>query len=135
MRSMKGLLMRSNLERQFDKQIAARLGHRMGYELVTVEYTKTYTPDFIGTKNLALQKAGKPYYVIEVKGRFWREDAAKLLAVKRDNPLMQIVLVFQHPDRRIGERKFLTYRAWAKKNHFLAYGIDEISQIPKEALA
>src|SRR5574338_1264817 len=113
--------MRSNLERLF-----ARQNPNLGYELIKVKYCSEYTPDFISPRNLQNYLEGKPYYAIEVKGKFWREDSSKLLKVVTQNPNLKLVIVFQNPEAKVSARKFLTYRKWALKHGIIALGINEL---------
>lgn len=84
------------------------------YETERVAYVlaRHYIPDFILHTPL-----GKIY--VECKGYLRPEDRSKLLAVKRQNPRIDLRILFYE------ERK--TQTTWAKKNGF-KYAIGEIPQ-------
>ncbi len=85
------------------------------YESEKIAYVlaRHYIPDFIiDTRN------GKVY--VETKGHLRREDKAKLIAVKRQHPEMDLRILFYAPNK--------TNSKWAEKNGFrYAFG-----DIPKE---
>jgi hypothetical protein len=86
------------------------LGVDYKYESEKVKYTleRTYTPDFL-LPNGAL---------LEIKGYLSSEDRRKMLAVKRDNPSLDIRFVFQSPYNKIYKGSKTTYAQWAEKNGF-----------------
>lgn len=99
--------------RQFQKAISFAIG----YETLSFNYTlsRRYTPDFTIT-----WPSGRTAY-IEVKGYLRPEDRAKLLAVKRDNPEIDLRIVFGR-DNPIRKGAKLTYSQWAEK-HNIPYSI------------
>lgn len=97
---------------------------RIRYEGIKFSYTlrRNYVPDI----EVSLPGGGKRY--IEVKGYLRPEDRAKMIAVKRDNPEIDIRFLFAK-DNKITRSK-LRYSDWAKK-----YGFEyAIGEVPKEWL-
>lgn len=90
-----------------------KIGADYMYEGEAIEYTmpKKYIPDFI----LHLPNGSKRY--LEVKGWFRFEDMYKMKAVKRDNPSLDIRLVFAH-DGKVSSKSDMRYSDWAVKNGF-----------------
>lgn len=95
---------RNQLEARFQQQHP-----QLEYETIKLTYTLdcTYTPDFI-------DRDGKT--IFETKGLFDAADRRKLLAVKKQHPDWHIVMVFQHPHRRISKTSKTTYAHWCDKN-------------------
>jgi hypothetical protein len=81
------------------------------YETEKVKYKveHTYTPDFILANGIWL----------EAKGYFTGKDRSKMLAVKKQNPEVDIRLVFQAPYNYLSKRSKTTYAKWADKHGFL----------------
>lgn len=75
-----------------------------------LEYTKVYRPDFS-----FFTKSGKLIY-IEVKGYMNGATRAKMKAVKRDNPDVDIRFLFQKPGNKVGKK--MTYATWADRYGF-----------------
>lgn len=98
--------------------------YEIEYETESLKYTvdKTYVPDFI----LTFPDGHKIY--IEYKGYLRRDDERKLVAIKRQHPLLDLRIVFQKNNRMTG-RKF-RYSEWADK-HGIPYAI---GQVPEEWL-
>ncbi len=96
---------------------------KMEYESEQLPYTlhRKYNPDFI----IKLKDGRKIY--IEVKGYLRSDDRAKLLAVKRDNPDIDLRIVFQK-NNKLNKRSRTYYSDWAER-HDLPFAIGEI---PKE---
>lgn len=99
---------------KFEGKVAAALseaGVDWEYEPTRFLYTITrrYTPDFY-------LPAVSVY--VEVKGYFTSEDRSKLLQVKRDNPDIDLRLVFQQPNNRLNKRSKTTYAEWADQHEF-----------------
>lgn len=108
------------LRNQFEKKIHSQLKRAkvfFKYESEKVAYVlaRHYIPDFVvDTPN------GRIY--IETKGHLRREDKAKLIAVKRQHPEMDLRLLFYAPNK--------TNSKWAVKNGFkFAFG-----NVPEEWL-
>ena len=65
-----------------------------------------YTPDFCLVNGVYL----------ETKGQFTPEDRRKILAVKKDNPDVDVRMVFQAPYNKIDKRSKTTYAKWCEKH-------------------
>ena len=81
------------------------------YESTTIPYTLQckYKPDFILVNGIHL----------EVKGYFTPKDRRKMLAVKEQNPDLDIRFVFCNPHQKISKKSKTSYAQWAEKNGFL----------------
>jgi hypothetical protein len=86
------------------------LGVSFEYESTRAPYIiqHFYTPDFILPNGIWL----------EAKGYFRPNDRSKLLAVKKDNPDLDIRLVFQAPYNKLSKASKTTYAGWADKKGF-----------------
>ena len=84
------------------------LGVSFEYESEKLGYTieHTYTPDFVLPN----------YTYLEAKGYWDPADRRKILAVKRDNPGIDIRMVFQSPYNTISKRSKTTYAKWCEKH-------------------
>lgn len=90
-----------------------KIGALYEYEGESIEYVmpKKYIPDFIIEK-----KDGSKLY-LEVKGWYRFEDMFKMKAVKRDNPGLDIRMVFAH-DGKVSSKSDMRYSDWCDKNGF-----------------
>ena len=98
---------RSNLEKN-SADLLEGLGVAFMYESEKLSYTieHNYTPDFV-----------LPNYVyLEAKGYWDAADRRKLLAVKRDNPDIDLRMVFQSPYNTISKKSKTTYAKWCDKH-------------------
>ena len=98
---------RSKLEEKVASLLEG-LGVSYEYESTKVPYTiqHNYTPDFV-----------LPNYVhLEAKGYWAAEDRRKILAVKKDNPELDLRMVFQSPYNKISKRSKTTYAQWCDKH-------------------
>ena len=98
---------RSGLEEQVAKLLEG-LGVTYEYESEKVPYTiqHNYTPDFV-----------LPNYVyLETKGYWDPKDRRKILAVKKDNPYLDLRMVFQSPYNKINKNSKTTYAKWCEKH-------------------
>ncbi len=104
---LKKLSFKSRLERQF-ALLLNQIGINFGYEEDKIPYTLecNYLPDF---------KIGNFY--VETKGRFTSQDRRKHLAVKKDNPSVDIRFVFMR-DERINKTSKTRYSDWCKKHGY-----------------
>ena len=87
---------RSKLEERV-ATLLTTLGVSYEYETEKLSYTieHTYTPDFV-----------LPNYVyLEAKGYWSPDDRRKILAVKRDNPAIDLRMVFQSPYNKISKKR------------------------------
>jgi len=98
---------RSKLEEKV-ATLLKELGISYEYESEKLSYTieHNYTPDFL-----------LPNYVyLETKGYWDAADRRKVLAVKRDNPLIDLRMVFQSPYNTISKKSKTTYAKWCDKH-------------------
>ena len=84
------------------------LGISYEYEAEKLSYVieHRYTPDFKLPN----------YKYLEVKGYWDAEDRRKILAVKKDNPEIDLRMVFQSPYNTISKKSKTTYAKWCE-NH------------------
>ena len=103
----KEIKFRSKLEERV-ATLLEQLGISYEYETEKLSYTieHTYTPDFV-----------LPNYVyLETKGYWDAADRRKVLAVKRDNPEVDLRMVFQSPYNTISKKSKTTYAKWCEKH-------------------
>lgn len=98
----------------FERTLAANLSGRrikFRYESKQVPYVleRTYNPDF------EMVDYG---FFIEAKGLLDRDSKAKMVAVKRQHPDLDIRFVFMNADKKIPGSK-QTHGEWATKNGFV----------------
>lgn len=93
---------------------------QINYESEKIPYTTThvYVPDFV----LEWKDGHKVY--IETKGYLRREDAEKMIAVKKQHPDLDIRILFEK-DNRVSNRHKMRYSTWAEKYGF-PYAIKKI---------
>ena len=86
-----------------------QIGVSWEYESHKVAYTiqHHYTPDFLLPSGICL----------ETKGYWDAEDRRKILAVIRDNPDLDIRMVFQAPFNKISKKSKTTYAQWCEKHN------------------
>ena len=98
---------RSTLERRI-ATLLMTLGVSYEYESEKISYViqHHYTPDFVLPNHVYL----------EAKGYWDPADRRKILAVKRDNPDMDLRMVFQSPYNTISKRSKTTYAQWCEKH-------------------
>ena len=84
------------------------LGVSYEYESERVPYTiqHHYTPDFVLPNHVLL----------ETKGYWDPADRRKILAVKKDNPDIDLRMVFQSPYNKISKKSKTTYAQWCEKH-------------------
>lgn len=105
---------RSALEAAIAKQIESERPAQWDYETERFKYTlkKTYTPDFI------LKKADGTRMYIEVKGMFTADDRAKMLAVRDDNPGIDIRFLFSNARSKLRKGSKSSYADWCDVHNF-----------------
>ena len=107
LKNKKEIKFKSKLEERV-ADLLTNLGISYEYESTKVPYTiqHNYHPDFI-----------LPNYVhLETKGYWSPEDRRKVLAVKRDNPDIDLRMVFQAPYNKISKKSKTTYAMWCEKH-------------------
>ena len=97
---------------KLEKSIADLLDElKIDYEFESTKLAYTidhhYTPDFI---------LPNKHVVLEAKGYWSPADRRKILAVKRDNPDMDIRMVFQHPYNTISKKSKTTYAQYCERH-------------------
>ena len=99
---------RSKLEERL-ATLLTTLGISYEYESEKVSYTiqHHYTPDFVLPNHTYL----------EAKGYWDAADRRKILAVKKDNPDMDLRMVFQAPYNTINKKSKTTYAMWCEKHN------------------
>ncbi len=98
----------------FERTLAANLrarGIKFQYESTKFPYVlqRSYNPDF------EIVDHG---FFIETKGRLDRDSKAKMAAVKKQHPNIDIRFVFMYPNKKIAGTK-QTHAQWAERNGFL----------------
>ena len=106
LKESKTIKYRSKLEENVANLLQG-LGVSYQYESERVSYTiqHHYTPDFVLPNHVLLETKG-----------YW--DAAarrKILAVKKDNPYLDLRMVFQSPYNKISKKSKTTYAKWCEK--------------------
>lgn len=103
------MALKSGFERSFHANLRAR-GIKFRYESVQVPYilARNYTPDF------EIVDHG---FFIETKGLLDRDSKAKMIAVKKQHPELDIRFVFMYPNKKIPGTK-QTHAQWAERNGF-----------------
>ena len=98
---------RSKLEEKV-ATLLKELGVSYEYESTQVPYViqHNYTPDFLLPNHVYL----------ETKGYWDAADRRKVLAVKRDNPDIDLRMVFQSPFNTISKKSKTTYAKWCDKH-------------------
>jgi len=107
LKERKNIKFRSKLEENVASLLEG-LGVSYEYEPERLSYTieHNYTPDFV-----------LPNYVyLETKGYWDPADRRKVLAVKRDNPDVDLRMVFQSPFNTISKKSKTTYAMWCEKH-------------------
>jgi predicted nuclease of restriction endonuclease-like RecB superfamily len=107
---------RSKFEKQVRQSMPKVKGVKVLYEKDTIPYISyhIYNPDFT-----VVLPGGRKFF-IEVKGFFRPEDKAKMAAVKKHNPDLDIRFVFSSTSKRNAR--------WCEK-HGYAYAV---KHVPKE---
>jgi hypothetical protein len=100
---------KSGFERSFEANLRAR-GIKFRYESKQIPYvlSRNYNPDF--------EIVGKDFF-IETKGLLDRDSKAKMVAVKKQHPDLDIRFVFMRANKKIPGTK-QTHAEWAERNGF-----------------
>lgn len=98
---------RSGLEERVAETLDT-IGVIYEYESTRVPYTLQcqYSPDFVLANGIHL----------EAKGYFSSKDRRKMLAVIKDNPDLDIRMVFQKPYQKLYKGSKSTYASWCEKH-------------------
>ena len=98
---------RSGLEEKVANLLEG-LGVSYEYESKRIPYTiqHHYCPDFILPNHVLL----------ETKGYWDAADRRKIKAVKKDNPELDLRMVFQSPFNTISKKSKTTYAMWCEKH-------------------
>ena len=98
---------RSGLEEQV-ADLLSNLGIDYEYETTKVSYyiEHNYTPDFI---------LPNKHVVLECKGYWDSKDRRKIKAVLKQNPDLDLRMIFQAPYNRISKKSKTTYAQWCDK--------------------
>lgn len=85
-----------------------RNGVEYGYETVRFPYTShhTYTPDIVLGNGI----------VVELKGRFLSADRAKLLNVRKNNPHLDLRMVFYRANEKLRKGSKTSYGDWCDQH-------------------
>ena len=103
----KKIKFKSKLEEQV-ANLLTNLGVTYEYESCKIPYTiqHNYHPDFILPNHVYL----------ETKGYWDATDRRKIAAVKKDNPDLDLRMVFQSPYNKISKHSKTTYAKWCDKH-------------------
>ena len=106
---------------QLEKRVATlltTLGVSYEYESTKIPYTiqHNYTPDFVLPNHVYL----------EAKGYWSAEDRRKILAVRKENPDIDLRMIFQSPYNKISKRSKTTYAQWCDKHKILWTAYHEV---------
>ena len=97
---------RSGLEEKV-ADLVSELGVSYEYESKKISYViqHNYTPDFVLPNHV----------VLECKGYWDSADRRKIKQVKKDNPDLDLRMVFQSPFNTISKKSKTTYAKWCEK--------------------
>ena len=107
LKNRKEIKFKSKLEERV-ADLLTNLGISYEYESTKVPYTiqHNYHPDFVLPNHVYL----------ETKGYWDPADRRKVLAVKRDNPDIDLRMVFQAPFNKISKKSKTTYAQWCESD-------------------
>ena len=97
---------RSGLEKKV-ADLLSELGVSYEYESKKISYViqHHYTPDFVLPNHV----------ILECKGYWDAADRRKIKQVKKDNPDLDLRMVFQSPFNTISKKSKTTYAKWCEK--------------------
>tara|TARA_B100000287_G_C20588654_1_gene763296 strand:+ start:1025 stop:1384 length:360 start_codon:yes stop_codon:yes gene_type:complete len=100
---------RSGLEEQV-ADLLSGLGIDYEYETTKISYVieHNYTPDFV---------LPNKHVVLECKGYWDSKDRRKIKSVLKQNPDLDLRMVFQSPYNRISKKSKTTYAQWCEKHN------------------
>ena len=107
LKNKKNIKFRSKLEKKV-ADLMTELGVAYEYETTKISYTipHNYTPDFILPNGV----------ILEAKGYWAPSDRRKVLAVKRDNPDIDLRMIFQSPFNTISKKSKTTYAQYCERH-------------------
>lgn len=115
---------RSGAEKTFaDMLTKCRIKFEYEKEKISYVIEKKYTPDFSPDKY--------PFH-LEVKGYFRATDRQKHLAIKDQQPDVDVRFVFVRPENKIHPKSTTTYADWCDRHGFLWCKLSD--GLPKEWL-
>ena len=96
---------RSGLEKQV-ADLLSELGVSYEYESKKISYViqHRYTPDFVLPNHV----------ILECKGYWDAQDRRKIKTIKKDNPDIDLRMVFQAPYNTISKKSKTTYAKWCE---------------------
>ena len=107
LKEKKKIKFKSKLEENV-AELLTNLGISYEYESTKVPYTiqHHYIPDFVLPN----------YTYLETKGYWSPADRRKVLAVKRENPEINLRMIFQAPYNKISKKSKTTYAQWCERH-------------------
>jgi len=84
---------------------------------------KKYLPDFILPNGI----------IIEVKGRFTRQDRKKHLFIRNQYPYIDIRFVFDNPRSKLNKGGKSSYGDWCEKNKFIYCSLSDLRAVEEWA--
>ena len=107
LKNKKDIKFRSGLEEKV-ADLLTELNVSYEYETKKIPYViqHNYTPDFVLPNSV----------ILECKGYWDAADRRKIKQVKKDNPDIDLRMVFQAPFNTISRRSKTTYAKWCEKN-------------------
>ena len=106
LKNKRDIKFRSGLEKQV-ADLLSELGVSYEYESKKISYViqHHYTPDFVLPNHV----------ILECKGYWDAADRRKIKQVKKDNPDLDLRMVFQSPFNTISKKSKTTYAKWCEK--------------------
>ena len=100
---------RSGLEEQV-ADLLTNLGITYEYETTKIDYiiSHVYTPDFV---------LPNKHVLLECKGYWDSKDRRKIKEVKKQNPDLDLRMIFQSPYNKISKKSKTTYAKWCEKHN------------------
>lgn len=117
---------KSTLETELKAGVLCQFDYEPAGSKVTYSVPHTYNPDFV--------HPSQPNILIEVKGWFIKGqvDAAKYVAIARDNPDKEIIFLFSNPQKKAyagcrqrADGTYMTLAEWCYKQKFLFFTKDD----------